>query len=74
MRRVRVTVDRFEGNWAVLLVGSGEARVNWPSRDLPPGVREGSVMWVDFRLDEDETGAARGRVSALIEKLRQRED
>lgn len=52
-----MTVDRFEGETAVLLVQPDE---------------EGEILEITPTRDIRETGEARARVSSVIEKLRQK--
>lgn len=71
---MKVTVDRFEGETAVLLVRPEETqRILFP-RELLPGVREGDLLEVTVRKEMGETEEARERVSSLTEKLKQKGD
>ncbi|NLA58888.1 MAG: DUF3006 domain-containing protein [Firmicutes bacterium] len=67
------TVDRIEGEYAVLLlpVGEQEIAVDWPVALLPSGVREGSKIKFGLSQDEDAEAAARQRVANLLRKLTQ---
>jgi len=69
---MKVTVDRFEGDTAVLLVRpDGNQQILFP-RELLPGVEEGDILEVTATREIQETEEARERVSSLIEKLRQK--
>ena len=71
---MKVTVDRFEGKTAVLLVRPEETlQILFPKK-LLPGIEEGEILEITVRKEEGETEEARERVSSLIEKLRQKED
>lgn len=71
---MKVTVDRFEGKTAVLLVRPEETlQILFPKK-LLPGVEEGDVLEIAVRKELGDTEDARERVSSLIEKLRQKED
>lgn len=65
---LHVTVDRIEGETAVLL--SSEAH-RWllPARLLPEGVEEGDVLLVTLSRDPRETDRRRGRIRELQRKL-----
>ncbi|HHV94423.1 MAG TPA: DUF3006 domain-containing protein [Firmicutes bacterium] len=68
------TLDRFEGEYAVLLVPMGEQEVpvDWPAALLPAGVGEGSKIKFSLSRDEDAEAAARQRVAELLKKLTQK--
>lgn len=63
----RLTVDRFEGEWAVVETDGGRV-VDVPLWILPEGVREGDV--VVLRVDAEATGAARAEAGELLDRLR----
>ncbi|NLY29266.1 MAG: DUF3006 domain-containing protein [Firmicutes bacterium] len=69
--RLVATVDRIEGEYAVLLLPAGEQEVavDWPVDLLPSGVQEGSKIKFSLSRDEDEEAAARQRVADLLRKL-----
>jgi hypothetical protein len=69
---MKVTVDRFEGETAVLLVRPEETQQILFPRELLPGVEEGDILEITATRDIRETEEARARVSSLIEKLRQK--
>lgn len=70
---LRAVIDRFEGDVAVIFLGDEEYRLDVPRRFLPPGVREGDVLVLGWKMDRRETEARRDRVRNLIEELRRRE-
>jgi hypothetical protein len=49
MKTAFFSVDRFEGNVAVLVSDTGDS-VEMPRFELPKGLREGSVLRVPFGL------------------------
>ncbi len=67
---MKVTVDRFEGDIAVLLVRPEETQQILFPRTLLPGVREGNLLELTVRKEAAETQEARERAASLIEKLR----
>ena len=69
---MKVTVDRFEGETAVLLVRPEETQQILFPRELLPGVEEGDILGITVTREIHETEEARKRVSSLIEKLRQK--
>jgi len=74
--KVTITVDRIEGENAVLLLpcGDGEFPVEWPLSLLPPGVSEGSKIKFTLSEDHDTETEARQRVADLLEKLTRRDN
>jgi hypothetical protein len=70
---VRAVVDRMEGKLAVLLLGvDEETQIQLPKQYLPVGVKEGSVLSINFNLDQKETDAAKKEAADLIERLQRR--
>jgi len=74
----KAVIDRFEGKFAVLIVGQGEKRMDIPRISLPKGAREGSWLQVEIAdglvsqitIDEDETDRAKKRIADKLEALR----
>ena len=69
---MKVTVDRFEGETAVLLVRPEETQQILFPRELLPGVEEGDILEITATREIQETEEARERVSSLIDKLRKK--
>jgi hypothetical protein len=68
---IKVTIDRFEDDYAVLLVREEECmQIDFPAKYLPEGCREGDILDIDISRDVAETEEARKRTSDLIEKLK----
>ena len=67
---MKVTVDRFEGETAVLLVRPEETQQILFPRELLPGVEEGDILEITATREIRETEEARARVSSLIDRLR----
>jgi hypothetical protein len=74
--RLQVTVDRIEGDMAVLLPAQpagaclGGVKLVWPRVLLPDGATEGVYLWVTAEVDPEATEAARRRVGGLLDALR----
>lgn len=62
-------IDRFEGSFAVLLVGEDEIPVNWPSQFLPVGVREGDYLDFSCTYNEIATHQAQEEAQKLLSDL-----
>ena len=68
---VKLTIDRFEGEVAVLVTcGEIPQLVNLPRSLLPPGSREGDIVTLQIARDEEATRETRNRVRDLIAKLK----
>ncbi len=75
MENFKVTLDRIEENIAVLLVRDEETvKINIPLFLLPAGSREGDILDVTIVRDIQETEDAKERVSALLDKLRNKKE
>ena len=70
---MKAVIDRIEGKLAVLLMGvDGSMKVNMPLILLPEGCKEGDVLDIEFRKDENATVEAKDRSKNLIEKLKRK--
>ena len=71
MGNFKLTLDRIEGGNAVLLLRDEESiKLNIPLFLLPSGSKEGDIFDISIVRDDQETEAAKERVSALLEKLK----
>lgn len=68
---MKATIDRFEGDLAVLIMQDG-TRFNLPVSLLPESCREGDVLNITIERDLEETTQARERVSSLMERLKKK--
>lgn len=70
---MKVTIDRFEDGYAVLLIrGEESVHIDFPVQLLPDGCREGDILDISISRDTTETDEARKRVSDLIDKLKKK--
>lgn len=60
---LHVTIDRIEGDTAVLEVGG--RLVDWPAEALPPGCEEGSRLRLSFVREEPALDEASARLARL---------
>jgi hypothetical protein len=75
---MKAVIDRFEGEYAILIVGDDEQRLNIPRNQLPQNAKEGSWLQLDIVggqpsniiLDEKETERARQRIAEKLARLR----
>lgn len=72
-RGFKATIDRFAGDFAVLLVRDDEdITIDFPASLLPAGCVEGDIIDIEIGKDEQATADARERVTALLEKLKRK--
>ena len=75
---MKAVIDRFEGKFALLIVGDNEQRINVLKNLLPKQSREGSWLQVELQngefvsavLDKEETAKANQRIAEKLERLR----
>ncbi len=72
-RGFKATIDRFAGDYAVLLVRDDEdIKIDFPTTLLPAGCREGDIIDIEVGRDKQATEDARERVAGLLDKLKKK--
>lgn len=69
---MKIVIDRFEGDVAILLFGDDEIKVDFPRSLLPSGAKEGSWLTVSLELDVEGEQAQREKISEQLKRLRER--
>jgi len=69
---VKAVIDRFEGEYAIVLFGEDEIKVDIPKVLLPEGAKEGSWLNVSFELDLEETKSRKDRIQSKLDKLKKK--
>lgn len=64
---MKITIDRFEGNFAVVELENRKF-ANMPKSLVPQGAKEGSVLSIE--IDEEEAEKRKQTVSVLIDKIK----
>jgi hypothetical protein len=80
MTKIMLSVDRIEGDRAILIVGSGGRHYTAEKEQFPNGLKEGDWVIaelegstvVSLQLDPDATQAAKARIEEKLKKLRNR--
>ena len=67
---MKAVIDRFEDDYAVVLFGDKEIKVDLPRELLPPGAREGNWLNVTFELNPEGTTKQEEKIRGLLEKLK----
>ena len=68
-KKIKAVVDRFEGEYAILMVGDPEEPIDFPKKLLPKGTKEGSWLWLGFELDPEGEAKQREKMKNLMDKL-----
>lgn len=74
----KAVIDRFEGTFAVLLIGDDSRRLNVPKQLIPKRAKEGTWLQLEYdgnelvkiTVDKEETEKARKRIAEKLERLR----
>lgn len=69
MKKIKLSVDRLEGERAVLLARGWEEEIIFPASLLPSEVKEGDILAFSIEVSEAKTEEARAKVKELLEKL-----
>lgn len=70
------SVDRIESGQAVCIGDTEQQRV-LPLSALPPGTKEGTVLWEEkgvYRIDREEETRRRERIAALLAGVTRKEE
>lgn len=67
---MKAVIDRLEGDYAVVLFGEEEIKVDIPRGLLPEGAKEGSWLTVNFELDAEGTQKQKEKIQNLLDKLK----
>lgn len=65
-------IDRFEADYALLLIGPEEVELAIPRKLLPKGAREGSWLTLQLLLDPEESIKQEQKIAGLLEKLKKK--
>ncbi len=69
---MKAVIDRFEGDYAVVLFGDDEIKVDIPLILLPEGSKEGSWLNINFELDVEGEMKQRERIENKLERLKRK--
>lgn len=67
---MKAVIDRFEEDYAVVLVGNDEVKVDIPKKLLPKGAQEGSWLTISMELDPAGTKKQEEKIQGLLKKLK----
>jgi len=69
---LKAVIDRFEGDYAIVLFGEDEIKVDIPKVLLPEGSKEGSWLNIKFELDVEGEMKQRERIEKKLERLKRK--
>lgn len=69
---MKAVIDRFEGDFAVLLFGDEEIKVDFHRSLLPQGAKEGSWLTISLELDLEGEQKQREKISEQLKRLKER--
>jgi hypothetical protein len=75
---MKAVIDRFEVDFAVIILSDEDKQINIPREVLPANAREGSWLTLDLiggeprniKFDPQQTETSRERIAAKLAKLR----
>lgn len=68
---IKATINRFEGNYAILILNDKQ-RLNWPKKDLPHNISEGSVVWLSILANEKTIANQRQLAKEMLNEILKR--
>lgn len=72
---IKATIDRIDGQKAVLLINSSiknnlpEQEIIWPKEELPPNIQEGDSIVLGILKEEDASKSQEESARAMLEAL-----
>ena len=69
----RFTIDRFEGQWAVLETPNGKT-INYPRNLLPKDAKEGDVFDLNIDMNQEATGERKTNIKGIIVDLKKKDE
>jgi len=69
---IKLTIDRFEGKYAILESQDKTPLIfNFPRHLLPQEAEEGTVLNIDINIDQEETKKRKDKIQNLLNKLKE---
>ena len=72
MNVLKAVIDRFESDYAIVLFGEDEIKVDIPKALLPEGSKEGSWLNINFELDVEGEIKQRERIEKKLDRLKKK--
>lgn len=65
---LQATVDRFEGEYAILKTEDGE-ELKWPRKNLPSSVHEGNILYLQTMLNTEKEAEREKLAKTLLNEI-----
>ncbi len=69
---MKAVIDKFEGEYAVVLFGEDEIKLDIPRDLLPTDAKEGSWLNINFELDIEGEKKQREKIESKLERLKRK--
>jgi len=66
--KIKLTIDRFEGEKAVLKTDSGH-NIAWPKNNLPDNCHEGSILFFNITTEEGFEEQKRNLAKSVLNEI-----
>ena len=73
MQNFEVTIDRIEGNKAILKLENNETII-WPKNNLPPNSKEGSVYFITLKDLKEKEGSNKELAKNILNEILDTDD
>ena len=71
---IKLTIDRFEGKYAILEFQDRNSIIfNFPRHLLPQEAKEGTMLNINIDIDQEETKRRKDKIQNLLNKLKERD-
>lgn len=67
--RIRAVVDQIEVGKALMLLGEEQTALIWPVEQLPQEIKEGDIVYIEVKIDHEETESVKSEARRRIEEL-----
>lgn len=67
--RIRAVVDQIEVGKALMLLGEEQTALIWPVEQLPKEIKEGDIVYIEVKIDHEETESVKSEARRRIEEL-----
>jgi len=71
---IKLTIDRFEGKYAILESQEKNPLIfDFPRHLLPKEAKEGTVLNINISIDQEETKRRKDKIQNLLNKLEEQD-
>jgi len=66
--KIKLTIDRFEGEIAVLMNADNHS-INWPKNNLPQNSQEGDIIFFNISLNESDENEKKFMAKDILKEI-----